>query len=111
MSLEQPPLEHPFDAAVKRGESIERDRLAQVVQRTAYVVLCWEHGGGEFGRFYNPDAILGPFVQSEANRVAASLTCDCEVTRISTEPPSWATQGVSPGAGPVQRRTRSHRTS
>jgi hypothetical protein len=94
--------EHPFDQAVKRGESIERDRLAQVAPRTTYVVLCWATEGS--GPFHTrPDAILGPFVQGEANRLASSLTCDCEVTAISTEPPHWATEGVSPGTGPAQR--------
>jgi hypothetical protein len=97
------PLEqHPFEHA---AETIERlDRLARVAPRVTYVILCWDGSATAFvdewrrpvESDHRPQAILGPFTEWEARRVAGLLTCECEVTMVSTSPPLWATAGDAP---------------
>ena len=87
-----PVEDHPFQHA---AETLERlDRLARVAPRVTYVILCWDVGRGEGDR---PDAILGPYTEREARQVAGTLSCECEVTMVSTSPPFWAT------AAPAER--------
>lgn len=91
--------QHPFDQATTVEVARHRDRLAKVAPRITYVILCWcapprREGtfGGSFSQQARPDAILGPFTEREAMRQAAVMTCECEVTNITTEPPGWATK-------------------
>jgi hypothetical protein len=101
------PLErHPFEHAAETHDRL--DRLARVAPRVTYVILCWEGETWAKDEEYAdvkvaPGAILGPYTEREARATAATLTCECEVTMVSTSPPLWATQGVSPGAGPAHR--------
>jgi len=101
------PLEqHPFEHAAETRERL--DRLGRVAPRVTYVILCWSGEvwakDAEYGDVRTaPNAILGPYTEREARQVAGTLTCECEVTMVSTSPPFWATAGVSPGAGPAHR--------
>lgn len=88
MSTEQ----HPFDRAADLAH-----RLAKVAPRITYVILCWETSTCEAINYNalsrRPEAILGPFTEREATSLAVTLTCECEVTNVTTEPPAWATKG------------------
>ena len=81
--------EHTNDTTVDVSQ-----RLARVAPRITYVILCWEHPHNE--AYYpgdeKPDAILGPFTEREARAMADTLTCECEVTMVSTSPPFWCSQ-------------------
>ena len=70
-------------------------RLSRVSPRTTYVILCWQGETWAKDAEYAdvrvaPTAILGPFTMLQAQQVAATLTCECEVTNVTTEPPAWA---------------------
>jgi hypothetical protein len=81
---------HPFDEARTQSDNKLRDRLAKVAPRITYVILCWDTGTTSDHPAARPDVILGPFTGAEAERVAQTLTCECEVTNITTDPPPWA---------------------